>query len=110
MNYIIHYLAGTDVSLNEDLNNTCNFDELTYTNMLSDNITVCVGETYNFGDFQGVDLSFVNHRYISNNENVATVDENGVINAVEKGNAVVTLQLENSTDYICNVFVCDKPT
>ncbi len=51
MNYIIHYLAGTDVSLNEDLNNTCNFDELTYTNMLSDNITVCVGETYNFGDF-----------------------------------------------------------
>lgn len=104
------YVTSPDVSANEDLNNAFNFDELTYTNMLSDNITIGVGETYKFGDFQGVDLSFVNHRYISNDEKVAQVDENGLITAVEKGNAVVTLQLENSTDYICTVTVCDKPT
>lgn len=58
-----------------------------------------------------LDFSFdLNIKYSSNNEEVATVDANGAVSAVQVGNAVITATIEN-TDYSdsCAVTVGEVP-
>ena len=48
------------------------------------------------------DPEWLNIKYESSNESVATVDENGTITAIGEGTAIITLSVGNGADYALN--------
>ncbi len=68
----------------------------------NDTLDLNVGETYAINATKHPDTILLDIKYTSSNSSVATVDENGVVTAVGKGTAVITVSVGDDEIYAKN--------
>lgn len=80
-----------------------------YTILLSDSsLDLSIGETYLLSALISPANSSINVSWSSSNENVATVDQNGLVSAVGFGSTIINATLPNNQTSYCTVKVTQK--
>lgn len=78
-----------------------------YLELDSSDLTLYVGQTHEFGiEISPEDTPHEIIEWSSSNEAVATVDENGVVTAISRGNATITAKIRGLTDSDTIVETC----
>lgn len=78
-----------------------------YFNLDSSDLTLYIGQTHEFGvEISPADTPREIIEWSSSNEEVATVDENGVVTAISRGNATITAKIRGLTESDTLVETC----